>query len=118
LVWARVEAAYNKIENGDWGTGEEIMTSGENAGYTVDEIETAKELAELIASGQTKESAKTILGFDTGGYTGDWAGSYGKLAFLHKKELVLHPEDTSNFLASMEILERILQILDLQTVSA
>ena len=58
------------------------------------------------------------MGFDTGGYTGDWAGSYGKLAFLHKKELVLHPEDTSNFLASMEVLERILQILDLQAVSA
>lgn len=118
LDWARVEAAYNKISNGDWGTGEEILSSGENAGYTEDEIETAKELAELIAGGETKESAKTILGFDTGGYTGDWAGSYGKLAFLHKKEMVLRPEDTSNFLASMEILERILQILDLQAVSA
>ena len=118
LDWARVDAAYNKISNGDWGTGEEILTSGTNAGYTEDEIETAKELAELIAGGETKESAKTILGFDTGGYTGDWAGSYGKLAFLHKKEMVLRPEDTSNFLASMEILERILQILDLQAVSA
>ena len=57
-------------------------------------------------------------GLSTGGYTGDWAGSFGKLAFLHQKELVLNPSDTENFLASMNVLERILQVLDLQTVSA
>ena len=62
--------------------------------------------------------AKSALGFDTGGYTGDWSGSYGKLAFLHKKELILKQGDTENFLASMEILERILQMIDLQATSA
>jgi hypothetical protein len=34
---------------------------------------------------------------DTGGYTGTW-GTAGKLAILHEKELVLNPDDTSNFL--------------------
>jgi hypothetical protein len=53
----------------------------------------------------------------TGGYTGSW-GSYGKLAMLHEKELVLNQGDTANFLTSMEVLERILQVLDLQAVSS
>ena len=59
-----------------------------------------------------------IVGYDTGGYTGDWDGSYGKLAMLHKKELILNESDTKNFLASMEVMERILQILDLQAISS
>lgn len=58
-----------------------------------------------------------IIPFDTGGYTGSW-GSYGKLAILHEKELVLNAHDTENFLASMNVLERILQVLDLQTLSS
>ncbi len=61
---------------------------------------------------------KTDLeGFDTGGYTGEW-GSYGKMAMLHEKELVLNPHDTENFLASMEILESILAMIDLQSTNA
>jgi hypothetical protein len=59
-----------------------------------------------------------IVGYDTGGYTGDWDGSYGKLAMLHKKELILNERDTENFLATMEVMERILQTLDLQSASA
>ena len=55
--------------------------------------------------------------FDTGGYTGQW-GSYGKLAMLHEKELVLNKEDTENFLASMGILNNILQTIDLQSANA
>lgn len=55
--------------------------------------------------------------FDTGGYTGQW-GSYGKLAMLHEKELVLNKQDTENFLASMGILNNILQTIDLQSANA
>ena len=40
------------------------------------------------------------------------------MAMLHEKELVLKPGDTENFLASMNVLERILQVLDLQAVSS
>jgi hypothetical protein len=45
--------------------------------------------------------------FDTGGYTGNWGGSYGKLAMLHKKELILNEDDTENFLAGLNILDKI-----------
>lgn len=54
--------------------------------------------------------------FASGGYTGEW-GSYGKLAVLHEKELVLNKTDTSNLLASVDLLDHILQTLDLQTAS-
>lgn len=42
--------------------------------------------------------------FDTGGYTGEWNSSDGRLAMLHKKELVLNEDDTSNFLSGIQIL--------------
>lgn len=58
-----------------------------------------------------------IKGFDTGGYTGSW-GPYGKLAMLHEKELVLNKRDTENFLASMEILDEILKMIDLQSLNS
>ena len=67
---------------------------------------------------EDRDRVRTAFGFDTGGYTGDWSGSYGKLAFLHQKELVLNQGDTENFLASMQILERILQVIDLQSASS
>ena len=67
-------------------------------------------------SGWFKKSDLTA--FDSGGYTGDWGGPYGKLAMLHKKELILNEHDTDNFLLTMEVMERILQMLDLQTMSS
>lgn len=36
--------------------------------------------------------------FDTGGYTGNWNSSEGRLAMLHQKELVLNASDTNNML--------------------
>ena len=53
------------------------------------------------AHGWLKQSQ--ISGYDTGGYTGDWGDSSGKLAFLHKKELVLNNDDTANFLTAIGI---------------
>ena len=55
--------------------------------------------------------------FDTGGYTGEW-GPYGKMAMLHEKELVLNAQDTENFLASLELLDNITRILDLQSANS
>ena len=69
-------------------------------------------------SGYVSNSDRSkLINLDTGGYTGSW-GSYGKLAMLHEKELILNKDDTENFLASMEVLERILQIIDLQSSSS
>ena len=42
--------------------------------------------------------------FDTGGYTGNWNSSEGKLAVLHEKEIVLNKEDTANLLKGIDIL--------------
>lgn len=48
-----------------------------------------------------------IVGYATGGYTGDWGGSEGRLAMLHKKELILNAADTKNILNTVEILRNI-----------
>lgn len=45
-----------------------------------------------------------IQGYKTGGYTGDWSGQNGRLAFLHQKELILNENDTKNMLAAVSIL--------------
>ena len=45
--------------------------------------------------------------FDTGGYTGDWGTSEGRLATLHEKELVLNKEDTRNVLSAVGIMRQI-----------
>ena len=58
-----------------------------------------------------------LVGFDTGGYTGDW-GSEGRLAFLHQKEIVLNKVDTQNLLSSVEMLRNISSKLDLQALAA
>ena len=119
LTWERVKQAYNKIMSGSWGNGvSHRVDEGKKDGYTEAEVRKAQELVNLVYGGKSMSQAKSALGFDTGGYTGDWSGSYGKLAFLHKKELILKQGDTENFLASMEILERILQMIDLQATSA
>ena len=59
-----------------------------------------------------------VTALNTGGYTGTWEGSYGKLAFLHQKELVLNAQDTENFLTSMNVLERILKVIDIQALNS
>lgn len=41
--------------------------------------------------------------YATGGYTGDWGTSDGKVALLHEKELVLNKKDTANILDSVNI---------------
>lgn len=41
--------------------------------------------------------------FASGGYTGDWPGQGGRLAMLHKKELILNADDTKNTLAALKI---------------
>jgi len=54
---------------------------------------------------------KQVLGLSTGGYTGEWNDSNGKLALLHQKELVLNQTDTKNLLDSVTILRSITSTL-------
>ena len=67
-------------------------------------------------TGYVKKS--DLEGFDTGGYTGNWGGSYGKLALLHKKELILKEGDTANFLEGMSILDKIVSAIDLYSMNS
>lgn len=53
-------------------------------------------------SGWIKKS--DIVGYDTGGYTGEWNNNKGRLALLHQKELVLNAHDTDNMLSAITIL--------------
>jgi hypothetical protein len=45
--------------------------------------------------------------FDTGGYTGDWGSSNGKLGVLHQKEMILNEDDTPNILKAVNLLRDI-----------
>jgi hypothetical protein len=93
--------------------GEFVLTKGKftlsnNLGYNPNRYYNYKVDNQTGPSGYISNSDRDKLAsLDTGGYTGRW-GAYGKLAMLHEKELVLNKNDTENFLASMEILERIL----------
>jgi len=58
----------------------------------------------LTADGIVQKFKASKTGsYDTGGYTGDWGGSSGKLAMLHSKELVLNKIDTSNILKAVDL---------------
>ena len=50
--------------------------------------------------------------FNTGGYTGEWNSSEGKLAMLHQKELVLNQRDTENILGAVEIMRHVTNSID------
>jgi hypothetical protein len=50
-----------------------------------------------------KEQMSPITSFASGGYTGEWNNTNGKLAVLHEKELILNKEDTQRLLDAMVI---------------
>ncbi|UGO51069.1 tail length tape measure protein [Bacillus phage vB_BanS_Nate] len=54
---------------------------------------------------------KYIKAFDTGGYTGDWAGNDGKMAMLHKKEQVLNQNDTKNLFDTVKLVDKMKEYL-------
>ena len=99
------------------------VPSARSKGYSEDAITVARKAFNDSKSGGGyaycyEEALKLVSKYDTGGYTGDWDGSYGKLAMLHKKELILNEGDTENFLASMELLDRIISVIDLHSMNS
>jgi TP901 family phage tail tape measure protein len=54
---------------------------------------------------------KLLIPFRSGGYTGEWAGNDGKVALLHKKELVLNKNQTRDILDTAKIMEKIKDVL-------
>lgn len=57
--------------------------------------------------GATKPGNVAGRPYDTGGYTGDWGTSEGKIAILHEKELVLNKDDTVNILSAVDTMRQI-----------
>lgn len=70
----------------------------------------------LVNYGSDKFSSYSLIGYDTGGYTGSWSDGNsdvknGKLAYLHQKELVLNAADTENILKAVDIVRQMVQTL-------
>ena len=61
---------------------------------------------------------KLVGSYDTGGYTGEWGDTSGRLALLHQKELVLNQEDTANMLSAIEMIRQISSMIDLNAMSS
>ena len=108
---------YGKLGNSRDGW----IPAAQKAGYMKESIDLALKAFNDSKAGSgydyNYKQALKIVGLDTGGYTGEW-GSYGKLAMLHEKELVLNKNDTANLLSSVEVLQEILQLIDLQSANA
>jgi hypothetical protein len=106
-----------------WGTGATRRNNLKSKGFDPDEIQNLVNNTNPNGNWQSRYgisdlSQYALKKFDTGGYTGDWAGSYGKLAMLHKKELVLSEGDTDNFLTGMNILDKIVSAIDLYSMNS
>lgn len=90
---------------------EEIGNSISN--NLVDRLKEASDALTVIVSGN--KTGKNVSSFDTGGYTGSWGSSTGKLAMLHQKEIVLNQHDTANVL---DIVKEARSISDQQVQNA
>ena len=81
------------------GSGSGGSRSGSGSGYTSSNQNSAyNNVGYLIGA-----AVGRITKFASGGYTGDWDNTSGRLAVLHQKELVLNEEDTKNVLNAVNI---------------
>lgn len=115
LAWGIAQAIWTYGGASGWGnnpTRSTKLTQGYGSAF-------ARRVQQIInqhsASGalvnydSMRYSSYQLLGYDTGGYTGEWGtnegnlmANNGKLAWLHQKELVLNQADTSNILAAVQ----------------
>lgn len=98
------------------------VPSAQSQGYSAAAIAVAKQAFNDSKSGggydYCYKKALELVGYDTGGYTGDWGTTQGKLAFLHQKELVLNAEDTSNMLNIVDMVRKIANVIDINALSS
>lgn len=107
-----------------WGIAQAIWTYGQASGWGNDPIRStkltkaygtafAKQVQQIInqnyRSGKLvnydsmRYSSYNLVGYRTGGYTGDWNDTDGKVGILHEKELVLNQDDTRNILNAVDM---------------
>lgn len=108
-----------------WGIAQAIWTYGSRSGWGNDPIRSSKltnafgsafakqvqqiinqntRNGKLVNYNSMKYSSYNLIGYDTGGYTGNFSdpSGAGRLAILHSKELVLNESDTKNILQAVE----------------
>ena len=120
----RVAELIDKVHKGSITQDASGWTNNAKAaGYSAEEVSVARQ---IFTTSKTGDDGKTynykkaleILkaqGYDTGGYTGSW-GTDGRWALLHQKELVLNQEDTSNILATVDIVRQLISAIDVQSL--
>ena len=98
--------AYNNKDEGtkpssSWKVAKSaIMIGGD---YNLDPYDIYSPTDKLRNWWNKYHAAEGTPAFDTGGYTGDWNSSEGKMAILHEKEIVLNKTDTENLLSAVDI---------------
>jgi TP901 family phage tail tape measure protein len=126
-----------------WGIAQAIWTYGGKSGWGNDPIRStklkkaygdafAREVQNVINSNarsgklvnydSMKYSSYSLIGYDTGGYTGTWGDKTfddknGKLAVLHQKELILNATDTENILATVSAVRDLVAGLKAQALN-
>ena len=87
--------------------------------YTITSKISKKETTNKNIGGGSAKN-KVMMAYASGGYTGDWNSSEGRIGVLHEKELVLNKEDTSNILNAVNLVRGISNISDLvsKTISS
>ena len=78
----KVAEAQNKGEEGTFQVRKQKLINMGNGVYKPGDLVRGRQLA-------------------SGGYTGEWGDSSGRIALLHQKELVLNADDTKNFLSGI-----------------
>lgn len=89
-------------------TDYKLIVEGQTTRTNITEAE-AKRIAEDLRRRGVDARAVHMA---TGGYTGDWHSSEGKMAVLHEKELVLNKHDTENMLDAVNVVRHIVASLD------
>lgn len=112
-----------------WGIAQAIWTYGQASGWGNNPIRStkltkaygqdfAKQVQDIInqnsRSGKLvnydsmKYSSYSLIGYRSGGYTGEWNDTDGKLGVLHQKELILNQTDTENILNAVDMVRSLI----------
>lgn len=126
-----------------WGIAQAIWTYGGKSGWGNDPTRSTKlkkaygdafarevqniinqnaRSGKLVNYDSMKYSSYNLIGYDTGGYTGNWNDNTfddknGKLAILHQKELILNATDTQNILATVSAVRDLVSGLKTQALN-
>ena len=106
IVTVKQGSADEKILKSQYGNNLEYSYGDSNQFVGADRYETNDLFQEYLKKyGLKAKDAGDLWQFDSGGYTGDWGDSSGKLALLHQKELILNQQDTPNFLKGLTLVD-------------